>query len=73
MEESVYTLKKKALVNIVGKGEILRNFTPFHNLIYAICILKSFNSNITVVICSFFEFGMVSKWYIREWVKLAEP
>ena len=30
--------------------------------------LKSFHSHISVVVCSFFEFGMVSKWYIREWV-----
>ena len=44
-------------------------FTFFHNIFYAICILKSFNSHISVVICSFFEFGTVSKWCIREWVK----
>ena len=26
------------------------------------------NSHISVVVCSFFEFGMVSKWSIRKWV-----
>ena len=31
--------------------------------------LKSLNNHIAVVVCSFFEFGMVSKWCIREWVK----
>ena len=43
--------------------------TFFHNVFYTICILKSFNSHISVVICSFFEFGTVSKWCIREWIK----
>ena len=47
----------------------MSNFTIFHNVFYAICILKSFNSRISVVVCSFFEFGTVSKWYIREMVK----
>ena len=46
----------------------MRNFAFFHNVFYAICILKSFNSHISVVVCSFFEFRMVSKWCIREWV-----
>ena len=45
------------------------NFTFSQNVFCAICFLKSFNSHIFVVICSFFEFGMVSKWFIREWVK----
>ena len=27
------------------------------------------NSHISIVVCNFFEFGMVSKWCIREWVK----
>ena len=36
-----------------------------HNVFYAICILKFFNSHISVVVCSFFEFGTVSKWFIR--------
>ena len=31
-------------------------------------ILKPFNSHISVVDCSFFEFGTVSKSCIREWV-----
>ena len=47
----------------------MSNFTFFHNVFYATCILKSFNSHISVVICSFFEFGTVSKWCIGEWVK----
>ena len=47
----------------------MSNFTFFHNIFYAICILKSFSSHISVVICSFFEFGTVSKWFTREWVK----
>ena len=36
----------------------------------AICILESFKSKISVAVCSFFQFGTVSKWCIREWVKL---
>ena len=48
----------------------MSNFTFFHNVFYAICILKSSNSHISLVVCSFFEFGTVSKWCIREWVKL---
>ena len=43
--------------------------TPFHNVFYAIFILKAFNSPISVVACNFFEFVTVSKWSIREWVK----
>ena len=46
----------------------MSNFTFFQNAFYAICILKSFRSHISVGICSFFEFGTVSKWCIREWV-----
>ena len=46
----------------------MSNFTFFHIVFYAICILKSFNSQISVVVCSFFEFGIVSKCCIREWV-----
>ena len=45
------------------------NFTFLHNVFYAICILKFFNSNISFVFCSFFEFGMVSKLCIRERAK----
>ena len=47
----------------------MSNFTFFHNVFYSICILKSFNSHISVVVCRFFEFGTVSKCCIREWVK----
>ena len=47
----------------------LSNFTFFHNVFYAIGIIKSFNSHISVVVCSFFKFGMVSKWCIRYWIK----
>ena len=47
----------------------MSNFTFFHNVFFAICILKSFNSHISVVVFIFFEFGMVSKWCNREWVK----
>ena len=45
------------------KGEIahLSNFTFSHNVFFAISILKSFISHISVVVCSFFEFGTVSK------------
>ena len=35
----------------------------------AICILKSSNSHISIVVCRLFKFGIVSKWCIREWVK----
>ena len=49
----------------------MSNFTLFHNVFYAICFLKSFNSHIPVVVCSFFKSGTISKWCrpIREWVK----
>ena len=48
----------------------MSNFTFFHNVFYAICISKSCNSHISLnfVVCSFYEFGMVSKWCIWEWV-----
>ena len=49
----------------------MSNFTSFHNVFYAIYILKSFNSHISDVVCSFFEFVTVSKWCIREMVKPA--
>ena len=48
---------------------ILSNFTFPHNVSHAICILKFLNCHISVVVCSFLEFGMVSKWCIGEWVK----
>ena len=35
--------------------------------------VKSFNSYISVIVCSFFEFGIVSKWCTREWVKVSLP
>ena len=58
--------------NIVEKGEIAQE-EQFHVVpqwfFYIICILKSFDSHISVVVCSFAEFGTVSKWYIGEWVK----
>ena len=43
----------------------MSNFILFQNVFYAICFLKSFNSHISFVVCSFFEFGTVSKWCIR--------
>ena len=56
----------------MAKGEIaqMTNFTFFHYVFYSICILKSIKSHILLVICSFFKFGTVSKWCIREWVKV---
>ena len=45
---------------------ISSNFTFFHNVF---CILKSFNSHISLALFNFFEFGIVSKWCIWEWVK----
>ena len=64
------TLKKKALEKHCEKGEIahFEQFRLFHNAFYAICILKSFTSLISVVVCRFFEFRAVSKWCIKEWV-----
>ena len=50
----------------------MSNFTFYHNVFYAICILKSFNSHITVVVCCFFEFGMVSEWCIMGWVNFVQ-
>ena len=35
--------------------------------------LKILDSHIAVVVCSFFEFGAISKWCIREWVKNCLP
>ena len=51
------------------KLRILSNFTFFHNVFHAMCILKSFNNHISVFVYSIFEFGTVSKWCITEWVK----
>ena len=39
----------------------ISNITFFHDVFHAICILKSFNGHILVVICSVFEFGTVAK------------
>ena len=52
------------------KGEIaqMSNLTFSFNVFYGICILKSFDSHIPVVVCSSFEFGTVSKCCIREWI-----
>ena len=49
----------------------MSNFTWFHNVFYAICILKTFNSHISVAFCSFFEIGTDSISCIWEWVKVA--
>ena len=72
---SIYThfnkLKEKSYRKTLWeKVKLLKmsNFTFFHNVFYAICILKSFNSHMSDVVCSFFEFGTASKWCIREWV-----
>ena len=66
-------LKKKASgKHLWKKVKLLKmsNCAFFHNVFYKTCILKYLNSHILVVICSIFEFGMVSKKCIREWVKL---
>ena len=60
------TLRKKVKLLKIS------NFTYFHNVFYVICILKSFDNNISVVVCSFFQFGAVSEWCIRERVKYAD-
>ena len=68
----ILTHWKKSFMKTLWKKVKLHkmsNFTLFHKVFYAICILKSFKSHISVVICSFFEFGTVSKWCIGEWVK----
>ena len=56
------------------KGEIaqMSNFTFFHNVFYAICILKPVNSHISVIFCSFFEFGTVSKWCILKYWEMGQ-
>ena len=55
------------------KGEIA-HFEPFHlffhNVFNAIWTLKSCTSHISVVVCSFFEFGIVSKLCMRKLLKL---
>ena len=64
------TEEKSFMKTLWKKVKLLKlsNFTFFHIVFYAICILKSFNSHSLDVVCSFFEFGTVSKWCIREWV-----
>ena len=67
------TLKKKALRKTLWKKVKLlemSNFTFSHNVFYANCILKSFDSHILVIVCIFLEFGTVSKWCIREWASI---
>ena len=65
------TLKKKNRKTLLKKGEFTQNdkLNLFHNVFNAICILKSFNSFISVVVCRFFELGTVPKWCVREWVE----
>ena len=74
---SIYThfnkLKRKAEEKSFRKTlskKVKWAISPFSTMFfYAICIFKSFNSHITVVICSFLDFETVSKWCTREWVK----
>ena len=51
-------------------SEIAQNeqFHLFPQCFCAICILKSCNSHISVVVYSVFEFWMNSKWCIGEWL-----
>ena len=60
--------EKKTLLWKKVKLLKVSDFTFFHNVFYAICNLKSFNSHISVVFCSFFEFATISKLCIWEWV-----
>ena len=63
----MYTHIRKTLLKKV-KLLKMSNFTFFHNVFYAISILKALNSHISVVVCSFFELGTVLQWCIWEWV-----
>ena len=73
---SIYTrfnaLKKTASGKRCGKWKNCSN-EQFHLFpLFFLCklnILKSLNSHISVVLCSLFEFGSVSKWCITECVK----
>ena len=71
---SMYThfnIKEKSFRKTLWKKVKLLKMSSFafsHNVFHAICILRSFNRHISVVVCSFFEFGTVSKWCIGEWV-----
>ena len=54
------TLKKKSLQKHCGKKvKFLKmsNFTFFHNVFYAICILESFYNHISIVVCSSLNLG----------------
>ena len=57
---------------MVENGEIAHNeqFHLFPQCFLCNMYLKILKSNISVVVCSFFEFGTVSKWCVREWVKV---
>ena len=71
---SFYNIEEKGFWKTLWKmvkSLILSNFSFFHRVFYAICILKSLNSHTSVVVCSFFEFGTVSKWCIREWLNFS--
>ena len=48
-----FVLKRAKKVKLLK----MSNFTLFQKVFYAICILKSFNSHISVVVCSFFNLG----------------
>ena len=64
------TLKKNCCKKTLWKkGEIAQNerFHLFPQWFLCSLILKSFNSNNSVVICSVFEFWTVSKRCIGEW------
>ena len=65
-----HTEEKSFRKTLWKKVKLLKmsNFTFFHNVFYAICIFKSFNSHISDVACGYFEFGTDSKLCIREWV-----
>ena len=63
--------RKKLHENIVEKGDIAQNeqFLLFPQcFLFSNYILKSLNNHISIVVGSFFEFGTVTKWCIREWV-----
>ena len=71
----------KTVENTVGKGEIAcyEQFLLFPQCFQKACfpgaskgvvVWELVNSHISVVVCSFFEFGTVSKWCIREWVNV---
>ena len=63
------TLKKKIVGKHCKKKMKLLKMSKMFSV--QSVISKVFNSHILVVVYSFFEFGMVSKWCIREWVNPA--